>query len=116
MAMATPLCTAKLAAQQGQGEAWITFFIKLLYQKKYLGENNATHSMALTVDGFAVCSFSSQHEVGWCSSCNAGLAVQRPAFLVGEVPRLLQFVLFSAKKEEEIKKAKPHSSLISNRK
>lgn len=44
-------------------------------------------------------------QVGWCSSCNEGLAVQRPAFLVGEVPRLLQFVLFSRKKKKKKKKA-----------
>lgn len=46
--------------QNWQGEAWIALFIKLLYQKTYLGENNATHPMALTVDGLAMCSFSSQ--------------------------------------------------------
>lgn len=84
--------------QNWQGEAWIALFIKLLYQKTYLGENNATHPMALTVDG----------QVGWCSSCNEGLAVQRPAFLVGEVPRLLQFVLFSRKKKRKKKKSKAH--------
>lgn len=51
MAMAIPSYAAKL----GRGKVGLISSSNQLARKKYLGENNAIHSVVLTVEGLVVC-------------------------------------------------------------